>query len=362
MKQELEVGPVLIQLDFLLVIAGAALIASPSVAICLALAIGFHELGHALVGRWISRAPFRLVLQLAGGRAYVRGVESRNRRAIVLAAGPIASGALVVIGAQLYTTGFERAYDLFYAALVWTGYQIAPYPTSDGGQLLRISLEKQIKSATAIWRVSWVLGLAFALGVVMLDPAFLAPAIWLTGMAVILGRSEAGYVRHLDAWAAWEKGDHAEVVRRVRAIPDYLDKRDRGPLLSLGVISAIELADRAAVEELSAKLPAHDTATIEAATWLLRRDQPFGAKLAERALDSLDADVIKRAQIDGERWSEMAFRLAVYEANALRPESALGVLDRALELGYVHKERIEAEPAFARLTDNPRWKQILERL
>ena len=90
-------GPVLIRLDFLLVIAGAAVIASPLFAICLALAIACHELGHALAARWIARERFRLLLQLAGGRAYIRGVEAKNRRAMVLAAGPIASFALVVV-------------------------------------------------------------------------------------------------------------------------------------------------------------------------------------------------------------------------------------------------------------------------
>src|SRR5688572_20004165 len=146
MKQELEVGPVLIRLDFLLVIAGAALIASPLFAICLAVAIACHELGHALAARWIARERFRLLLQLAGGRAYIRGVEAKNRRAMVLAAGPIASFALVVLGARLFTHGFEWAYELFYAALVWTGYQLAPYPPTDGGQLFRLILEKRIAS------------------------------------------------------------------------------------------------------------------------------------------------------------------------------------------------------------------------
>src|SRR5687768_10168261 len=125
MKQELEVGPVLIRLDFLLVIAGAAIIASPLLAICLAAAITVHELGHAVAARWIARERFRMLLQLAGGRVYIRGVEAKNRRALVLSAGPIASGLLVVVGAQLYSHGFEWAYDLFYAALIWTGYQLA---------------------------------------------------------------------------------------------------------------------------------------------------------------------------------------------------------------------------------------------
>src|SRR5215510_9078739 len=68
MRQEFEAGPVVVRLDFLLVIAGAAIIASPILAICLAAAVTLHELGHAAAARWLGREPFRLLIQLAGGR------------------------------------------------------------------------------------------------------------------------------------------------------------------------------------------------------------------------------------------------------------------------------------------------------
>ncbi len=364
MKQELTAGPFLIRLDFMLVIAGAAVVSSPQFAACLALVIAAHELGHAVAARRLGGGDFRCLLQLAGGRAYVRTIASRGRRALVLLAGPISSGLLVVAGARLTSVRGMGSwgYDLFFAAVVWTAYQLAPFPPVDGGQLIRVVLEDRVKSATWIWRLSWLSGFAWAAGIVALDRGFLGPAIWLTGTALILGRGEAGYVRHLDAWAAWEKGDYAEVVRRIRALPDYLDRRDRVPLISLGVTAALELQDPVAVEELCGKLPPYESAVIQAATWLLIDRKPAGAQLAERAFDALDAERITRAQIDQERWSEMAFRLAVYEAGELRGESALGVLERAIGLGYAHRERIEAEPAFARLTEHLRWVRLLERL
>src|SRR5262245_53282471 len=107
MRQEFETGPAIIRLDFLAVIAVAAVIASPRLAICLAVAVTLHELGHAAAARWVAGEPLRVLIQLSGGRAYVRNVESKAKRALVLAAGLLASGALIAIGGQLTRVDFQ---------------------------------------------------------------------------------------------------------------------------------------------------------------------------------------------------------------------------------------------------------------
>lgn len=352
--QGFVVGPIEVRFDFLLVVAGVSFVSSPVTGAAFALVILVHELGHAVVAR-LGGADLRLLLQLAGGRVY-------GQRSSVLLAGPVASGLLIPVGAQLMRSQPVVGYALFYAAVVWTGYQLAPFPPLDGGQILQRLLSSRIGSAVWTWRLSWLLGFVWVAAVVLLDPGFVEPCVWLTGVALILGRGEAGYVRHLDAYSAWERGDHREVVKRATATPDYLDKRDRVPILALGVTAALELEDESAIQHLAGKLPPGEPAAIEAATWLLMREKAYGAKLAERALDALNAERVKRRDIDEERWSEMVFRLSVYEAANLNPESALGLLERAIELGYENRDRIEAEPAFSKMKEHPRWEGIVGRL
>lgn len=354
MKQGFHVGPIEIRFDFLLVVGGISFVSSPVAGAAFALVILVHELGHAVAARLFG-GELRLLMQLAGGRVY-------GQRLSVLLAGPVAGALMVPAGAELMSVRPDWGYALFYASLVWTGYQLAPFPPVDGGQILQSLLSRKIGSAVWIWRISWLLGFAWVAAIIALDNAFVEPCVWLTGVALILGRGEAGYVRHLDAFSAWERGDHREVVKRAKATPDYLDKRDRVPILALGVTSALELEDEAAIQDLAGRLPAGEAAVIEAATWLLMREKAYGAKLAERALDALDSERVKRRDIHEERWSEMVFRLSVYEAANLNAESALGLLERAIELGYENRDRIEAEPAFARMTAHPRWKGIVGRL
>lgn len=356
MRQDFGIGRLSIRVDLLLVIAGVSVASSPMFAFALAVAVLVHELGHAVAARIFGGRP-RLLLQIAGGRAYV---GDSMRRVPILLAGSIASGALVVIAAKVATPARGTlAYEIFYAGLIWTGYQLAPYPPCDGGQILR-ALSSRRLAPLPIWWLSWGLGFAYAALVVALDPHFLEPCVWLTGAALILGRGEAGYVRHLDAYGAWERGQHAEVVKRAKGTPEYIDKRDKVPILELGVSAAIELSDEASIEELAARLPPFVPSLVQAATSLMTKERALGAKLAERALDALDAERVKRTEIDRDRWADMVFRLAVFEAAELRFESALGVLERAVDLGYRDRDRIEAEPAFAKLSGHPRWTALLE--
>ena len=343
-----------------MVMVGVGLYAGVINAVALAVVIALHELGHALA----SPQPFRLYLQMTGGVDYIKQAEGGRRPVVLLAglglgASAIAFGLLV---GRMGGVGVEIGLGLFQAGLIWTGFQLMPFPPMDGGLLIEPRLSKLVGSAVWCFRLQWLLGALLVGALVWVMPQLLEPAVWLTGMAVILGRSYAGYIRHLDAYRSWEKGEHAAVLQKVKSAPEYLDKRDRAPLLELGVLSAIELGDAQAIERFAGQLPAYHSATVKAADWLLRHDKPYGAQLAERAFDALDAEVVKRAQIEEDRWADLALRLAVFEAVELRPESALGLLERALDLGFDNLDRLEAEGALKSLHESPRWEKIISRL
>ena len=352
-------GRIDVRLDVLAVLAGAGLISSGMTTAALFVTIAFHELGHALAAFVFTRR-FSLTLQLTGGSVYVRRIERRWAQAVVLLAGPLAGLIPVGVGTLwlLRSPGGgwgEVGEALRYCAGLWSCFQLLPFPPMDGGILVRRVLFVSPGRATAVWKASWIAGFAMVAGTVVLEPRLLEPAVWLTGMAVILGRAEAGYVRHIDAFAAWERGEFQEVVRRVRAMPGYVVRADRVALLELGVAAARELEDAPSVEGFAAQLPAAHATAVSAAEWLLLHGRAFGARLAEQAFDALDADRVSGVDIDRERWGDLAFRLAIFEAEQLKMESALGMLERAVDLGFDDVDRLEAEASFARIADHPRF-------
>ena len=369
---ELRLGALWVRWDVVLVLLGTALVSGIArqdpiggglLAAALGVAILIHEVGHALAARLLGR-PWHVMVQLTGGLAYLQSADSRRHQAVVLLAGPVAG-----IGTFLIGTGLQASFPgtmagyfgtlLRSMAVLWSVFQLLPFPPLDGGLVLRRVLLHALGSATLAWRLGWIVGFAATLLIVAVEPRLMEPAVWLTGMVVVLGRAEAGHVRHLDAFSAWQRGDHAEVIRRVRSLPDYLNPTDRIALLELGVSAGLELDDFGAVEDLAAKLPAAHSSCVRAAEWLLMHDRGFGARLAEQAFDALDAERVTQAQIDKERWADLALRLAIHEAKALKDASALGLLERAAELGYDNVDRVEAEGAFHSLRVNPRWQAVL---
>lgn len=362
-----------VRADFVLVTVATALVAGlvredpiggAVLGAALAVVIIIHELGHAAGAALVGR-PFSVILQLTGGLAYLGPHDSRSKQAIILMSGPVAGVLSYALGALLVAQFPGGLWGYFGALLqsmaaLWSVYQLLPFPPLDGGLLLRrVALVRWV-SATTAWRLCWLFGAASALLIVALEPRLLESAVWLGGMTVILGRAEAGYVRHIDAFDAWERGAYKEVLKAVRDLPDYLHAQDRRALLELGVSAGIELRDVTAVEELAARLPAAHVSCVRAAEWLLISGRDFGARLADQAFDALDADQVKAEDIDRERWSDLAFRLAIHEADALKPGSALGLLERATRLGYDNVDRLEAEGAFEALHENPRWDRLIE--
>jgi hypothetical protein len=150
------------------------------------------------------------------------------------------------------------------------------------------------------------------------------------------------------------------VLARVKKLPEYLDKDDRAKLVELGLFAAKELGDAESAFELSAQLPPFRPVVMSTGEWLLTLGNSGGAKIAQRALDALDQERTKiTTEEERERYADLTFRYAVYEARELRLESALGLLERAASLGFADRDRIEAEPAFRPLADNPRWTKVL---
>ncbi|MCK6551719.1 M50 family metallopeptidase, partial [Myxococcota bacterium] len=332
-----------------------------AVALGFFVAIAVHELGHFGAARALHLGAPKLVLQLGGGSTYVRDTLDPRAKILTLLAGPAASFVASLVALLVARLGLPGAGDVWFALLLWTIYQLMPFPPLDGGLLLRLVLAGRF-GATLPWRLGWVLGLLISIGLVALDSALLQPVVLLAGLAIILGRAESGYVRHLDAYEAWQRGDHKTVVRLVEKLPDYLEAEDKTKLHELGIFSAMELADVEVVEAVTANVQAHRPVTIAAAEWLLVRGRAHGAKLAEKALDALDQELVRPTPEERERFADLAFRYAIFEVRELRADSGLGLLERAIELGFSDLDRLEADGELAKLADHPRHRRAVERL
>jgi hypothetical protein len=355
MRSDFALGPIKVRLEVLPIVIGIALLSNWKYGLGLFAAICAHECGHAIAAQ-IFGGKSALTLQMTGGTNYIRDLAARRAQILTLLAGPVASAffaALAILAGP----------EFFYAAAVWTVYQLMPFPPLDGGQILRIILLSRGIGATFAWRLGWISGLLLAAAIVGLDSNNLQAVVLLSGMAVILGRGESGYVRHLDAYALWEKQDHRGVLDRVMKLPQYLDREDRARLLELGLFSARELDDEASAAVLAAELPPFQPVVMHTGEWLLTRGNIGGAKIAQRALDAIDQERIKlTAPDDRERYADLTFRYAVYEARERRAESALGLLERAVDLGFADRDRIEADAELRRLADSPRWEKVIAKL
>lgn len=361
--QQLQLGPLVLRLEVLLISVGLMILFRPSLGAAFFLVLAFHELGHALVAARQGR-PFRWWVQVGGAQPYVFELLPWAELKVVLG-GVLGDAVLFGLGFLLARRApieevANFGADLAAVALLWSGFQLLPFPPLDGGILLRRLLSERLGTALWAWRIGWALGLVCVVLVAWRFPAWLEPAVWLTVMTVALGRSEAGYVRHLDAYQAWTRGEHQVVLAKVKQPPDWLPKADRDRLHELGVSAAIEAQDGAALERHAGALPPQSKAAIQAAEWLLRHDRPYGARIAEHAYDALDAERVKAKDLDRDRWADLMVHHAFFEAGHGRDESALGLLERAVQLGFDHLERLEAEPRLERIRLHGRYLALTQ--
>ncbi|MEO1335086.1 MAG: hypothetical protein AAFV29_05565 [Myxococcota bacterium] len=323
----------------------------------LATAVFFHELGHFAVSRVLGGTS-GLLLQVGGGRAYLKGIEGTGPQVAVLVAGGLAG--LVPFTASLYLEYFGA--ELRNWVTLWTLYQWLPFPPLDGGQIWSITLLRRTKSSLVRWRSLWLSGLLVVVALGVTVPQLIQPLLYFTAMAVLLARSEAGAMRYADAYQAWEEGDHRTVIDRALSAPSYLSDDELTLLAVLGLASARAIDDDEALEALAEILPPHHPERLRVAEQLLRGGRAEGTVLARLAFEAFDGGRVSRKEIDDEQWADLAFHYASAEAAGGRRDTALDLLERAEALGFDHLDRLQADHALAGLEDQPRYRAVVERL
>jgi hypothetical protein len=345
-----------IRLEVLLVLAATAIVANKAFALALALAIAVHELGHAVARFLVGRGPFRIELGLGGGQSYLASTVQEElgsaRQAVVLLGGPVASG---LAGGLFEHYAIEPAASLQW---MWLFFQLAPFPSMDGGQLLRGVFDKDEKHGLLAWRACWGLGLVWIAVWWMVQPSGWVPGLWLLGLSMLLGRAEGGRVWHRRIYRHWESGLFRQVLTEARRCPDYLLAIDRRAIGELALLAAMELDLIEEVERFARWLPRAHPVRIVATIWLLKRGSEGARFFAEAALFELDTEHVRPEGPLLEHYQELVFCFARFEAERHQFDSSLGLLERAKHLGFEDLERIEVEPSFVPIAQDPRFKAL----
>ncbi|MGF1510125.1 MAG: hypothetical protein ACFB9M_11560 [Myxococcota bacterium] len=314
--------------------------------------IGLHELAHGVMARALNlpraegRPPW-IDLQLGAGDAYL-GQDYRRGDGLVLAAGCLVTG--------LCAAGFAAVGSSIgmWAALHWLAFQSLPHPASDSGVLWRRWAvhggwsERHaflaLLGAAAIWIPGALGGLAWAMG-----PRTIETWVPWTGLAVGVAASEWPAVLWVDAYRAWTTGrpELALTLAKGRS-----GRRHRS-LRRLGLRAALQLQRRDPIVDLLADLPALDPQALQATMWLLRHDDPVGARRCELVVDVLAAGAPPSPDA-----VETVAEFGLFEARRGARESALGLFEQAVGWGFQRIEWFAFRPEARIFADCPRWQAL----
>ncbi len=333
-----------------LAILGVTAVLSPSFAGQLLAVMTVHELGHGVLGAWMTGHPVRFDLQFGAGDAYyVDGDPWPVRRATLLA------GLLPTL---LYASILRAVGGPTAVAWAYLTFQAWPFPASDGGVWLRDRLEHRGNSPIDAFRRTGAIAVACTTAAVLalFVLSWTSALTWLLGIstfALVMARTEWPAVVHREVYDDWRAGRHRAVVERVRR--HSAGRRARqAELGELGLLSAQALGDVEAMNSLRQRLWPLHPAYCAAARWLLDTDQGAGVRWAEDVLEQRHSSAA-----DGrERIQEVALHFALHEARAGRRESAIGLLETCSELGELDFEWLQYRDEIQALLADPRMAAL----
>ncbi len=331
----------------------------------------FHEYGHALTAKMFGRRP-RIELVAMGGLTYHDGDKLPFwKQFLITLDGPL-FGLILALVAGVLSTFFSSPFmkavllQMKYVNIFWTIINLLPVLPLDGGQLLRIGLEKwfDFKGLRYTFLVSGIFALLASL-------ALFAFQDLLPGAIFFL--------------FAFENLDNYRKSRNI-------SRNDRKEELTKALMDAEALfrAGRkdealAAFQALRASTGAgmlYDTATQYAAIILDDQGQPQAAydllKPIQERLDPPSLLILHRLAFEHQDdpivsslgaavfqlfpLAEVALRNAYAAARLKQPEGAIGWLETAQQNGIENMDEIIKEPAFDSIRKTPAFREFIKQL
>jgi stage IV sporulation protein FB len=333
------------------------------------ISILFHEFGHALTALLFGRNP-RIELVAMGGLTYHDGEKLPFwKQFFITLNGPV-FGFIIVIAVYLLkdipalSTGYagQLLLQILVVNVIWTLVNLLPILPLDGGQLLRITLEKffDYKGLRYAFVTSAIISLAFCL-ILFLTQNFLAGAVFFL--------------------FAFENFDN---YRKSRFVRDS-DRRDEFKKIFLEAEMNLRQGNKEKALEAFETLRAsakegmiYDTATQYAA--FLHYDQghvqeaykmlmPLKERLDPDAMALLhrmafeQGDFAMVMELAGSVFqyapeAEVALRSAYAAANLKQAEASIGWLQTARQSGVENLKEIIAEKTFDEIRSNPAFQEF----
>ncbi len=327
----------------------------------------FHEFGHALTALLFGRSP-RIELVAMGGLTYHDGDKLPYwKQFFITLNGPV-FGFMIVIGTfllkDIWPTGYagQLLQQILVVNVIWTLVNLIPVLPLDGGQLLRLTLEKFFAYKGLRYAFLWsaILSLAFCL-LLFLTQNFLAGAIFFL--------------------FAFENFDN---YRKSRFVKDS-DQRDEFKKVFLEAEMNLRQGSKekalASFESLRASSKEgilYDTATQYAAFLHYEQGHPQEAyKILMPMKDRLDPDalgLLHRVAFELGDFSmvlelagsvfqyspeaEVALRSAYAAASLKLPEASIGWLQTARQSGVENLKEIVLEKSFDLIRTDPAFQEF----
>lgn len=354
-----------------LILAQANIIQTFVWMIIIFISVLFHEFGHALTAKIFGRKP-RIELVGMGGVTYHDGDKlSFWKQFFITLNGPLFGLILAFIAhfLSLWTSSpiaHTILAQIFVVNVYWTVINLFPILPLDGGQLLRIGLEKffDVKGLRYTFLVSGILSLLASLG--------------LFAMQNILG----GAIFFLFAFENFSN------FRKAR----YMHTSDRRDELKEAMVKAEMLLRQGLQQEALDAFQAvrasasggmlYDAATQYCALILDQQGRPEAAydllkplqerldppmlmllhRLAFDHQDDLTVSTIGASVFQLFPLAEVALRNAYTAARLKQPEGAIGWLETSQQNGVENIVDIVKETAFDRVRNDPAFKQFMQKL
>ena len=347
----------------------------------IALALAFHEGGHALAALG------------AGARVHVRfhgmGGETRHeaqpplsagRRMLVTACGPLAgfllAGAALALKWALLRSGALRSLPHLWAALslyalavlvqlclLWNCFNLLPILPMDGGALLAAALQRRwgLPGLKAAYGVGIAVGAAVAL--------YLLHAGQTINAAICAFFAVGSLTRLRDAQARSPQDDDPALQARLQDLHARFAAGDADAAVVRGLVSLRRdsktgLIHAAATERLGCLLAQRGRAKAAYALLAPLRGglSPYGLKRLQDAALRLgrweDAIGLGREIFPGARDPFVALVTAAAYAESGDEAQALSWLRAALRMKLPHARRVLADPAYEKLRALPEYPEI----
>ncbi|HEY2810855.1 MAG TPA: site-2 protease family protein [Rhabdochlamydiaceae bacterium] len=332
-----------------------------------------HEFGHALTAAAFGQRPY-IELVALGGLTYHDGQKlSLWKQFLIVFNGPLFGFSLYLISSYLFNlpsvAGGVFAAPLFLMRLVnlfWTGINLLPIMPLDGGQLLRIVLEKifGIKGLKYALYTGVVLGLAISL------ISFLYQQFFLGALFFLFVFQNFDAVRRMRTFSESDRDDtlqglitRAEILLQkgekeeaAHLCEEIRAKAKQGLLFSLATqyLAFIKFEKGLYLETYQLLLPIKKELTNDALCLLHKtafdqRDFPLVVELESSCFQALPT-------------AETALRNALAHAQLKEITPTIGWLKTAIQEGLANGAEILKTPTFDSMRQDPAFEEFRQSL